>query len=60
MDDSKVLVNIDRFANTTAATIPLGLVDAGRAKEIAQGRSCAADCRGRGFTTGAVLMRWAY
>ena len=28
VDDSKILVNIDRFGNTTAATIPLGLMDA--------------------------------
>ena len=33
VDDSKVMVNIDRFGNTTAGTIPLGLRDA-----VAEGR----------------------
>lgn len=60
IDDSKVLVNIDRFANTTAATIPLGLRDA-----VAQGRLRKGDLVlivtvGAGYTTGGVLLRWAY
>ena len=60
VDDSKVLVNIDRYGNTTAATIPLGLVDA-----IAQGRLRKGDLIllmsvGAGYTTGGVLVRWAY
>jgi len=60
VDDSKVMVNIDRFANTTAGTIPLGLRDA-----VAQGRLRKGDLVllvsvGAGYTTGGVLMRWAY
>ncbi|MGH9717070.1 MAG: beta-ketoacyl-ACP synthase III [Candidatus Acidiferrales bacterium] len=60
VDDSKVMVNIDRYGNTTAATIPLGLMDA-----VAQGRLRKGDlvlliAVGAGYTTGAVLMRWAY
>jgi 3-oxoacyl-[acyl-carrier-protein] synthase III len=60
LDDSKVLVNIDRYGNTTAGTIPLGLRDA-----IAQGRLKKGDlvllvAVGAGFTTGGVLLRWAY
>jgi 3-oxoacyl-[acyl-carrier-protein] synthase-3 len=60
VDDSKVMVNIDRYGNTTAGTIPLGLRDA-----IAEGRLKKGDlvllvAVGAGYTTGGVLMRWAY
>jgi 3-oxoacyl-[acyl-carrier-protein] synthase III len=60
VDDSKVLVNIDRFANTTAATIPLGLVDAVEQKRLRKGDLVLLIAVGAGYTTGAVLMRWAY
>jgi 3-oxoacyl-[acyl-carrier-protein] synthase-3 len=60
MDDSKVLVNIDRFGNTTAGTIPLGLVDAVEQKRLRNGDLVLLISVGAGYTTGAVLMRWAY
>jgi 3-oxoacyl-[acyl-carrier-protein] synthase III len=60
LEDSKVMVNIDRYGNTTAATIPLGLRDA-----VAQGRIKKGDLVlvltvGAGYTTGGILLRWAY
>jgi 3-oxoacyl-[acyl-carrier-protein] synthase-3 len=60
LDDSKVMVNIERFGNTTGGTIPLGLRDA-----VAQGRLHKGDlvllmAVGAGFTTGGMLLRWAY
>jgi 3-oxoacyl-[acyl-carrier-protein] synthase III len=60
VDDSKVIVNIDRFANTTAATIPLGLMDAVEQKRLRKGDLVLLIAVGAGYTTGAVLMRWAY
>ena len=59
VDDSKIMVNIDRYGNTTAATIPLGLRDA-----VEQGRLIPGDLVllisvGAGYTTGGVLLRWA-
>ena len=60
VDDSKVLVNIDRFGNTTAATIPLGLVDALEQKRLRKGDLVLLIAVGAGYTTGAVLLRWAY
>jgi 3-oxoacyl-[acyl-carrier-protein] synthase-3 len=60
LDDSKVLVNIDRYANTTAGTIPLGLVDAVEQKRLRKGDLVLLITVGAGFTTGAILMRWAY
>jgi len=60
LDDSKILINIDRYGNTTAGTIPLGLCDA-----IAQGRLKKGDLLllvavGAGYTTGGMLLRWSY
>lgn len=60
IDQSKVVINIERFGNTTAATIPLALNDA-----IADGRLKKGDlvllCSvGAGFTVGSVLLRWGY
>jgi len=60
IEDCKVMVNIDKFGNTTAGTIPLGLHDA-----VAQGRLRKGDlvlmvAVGAGYTTGGVLLRWAY
>jgi 3-oxoacyl-[acyl-carrier-protein] synthase-3 len=60
IEDSKVMVNIDRYGNTTAGTIPLGLRDA-----VEQGRLCKGDLVlivtvGAGYTTGGILLRWAY
>lgn len=60
LGDSKVMVNIDRFANTTAATIPLGLMDAVEQKRVRKGDLVLMITVGAGFTTGAVLLRWAY
>jgi 3-oxoacyl-[acyl-carrier-protein] synthase-3 len=60
VDDSKVLVNIDRFGNTTAATIPLGLMDALEQKRLSKGDLVLLIAVGAGYTTGAILMRWAY
>ena len=60
VDDSKVLINIDRLGNTTAATIPLGLVDAVEQKRLHKGDLVLLIAVGAGYTTGALLMRWAY
>ncbi len=60
VDDSKVLVNIDHFGNTTAATIPLGLMDALEQKRLRKGDLVLLIAVGAGYTTGAILMRWAY
>jgi 3-oxoacyl-[acyl-carrier-protein] synthase-3 len=60
VDDSKVMVNIDRFANTTAATIPLGLRDAVEQGRLHKGDLVLIATVGAGYTTGGVLLRWAY
>jgi 3-oxoacyl-[acyl-carrier-protein] synthase III len=60
LDDSKVMVNIDHFGNTTAGTIPLGLMEAVEQKRLKKGDLVLMIAVGAGYTTGAVLMRWAY
>jgi 3-oxoacyl-[acyl-carrier-protein] synthase III len=60
IDDSKVIVNIDRYGNTTAGTIPLGLEEAVAQKRLRKGDLVLMIAVGAGYTTGAVLMRWAY
>jgi 3-oxoacyl-[acyl-carrier-protein] synthase III len=60
VDDSKVLVNIDRYANTTAGTIPLGLCDAVKQGRLQKGDLVLIVTVGAGYTAGGVLLRWAY
>ena len=58
--DSKVMVNIDRYGNTTAGTIPLGLRDAVEQGRLHKGDLVLLVSVGAGYTTGGVLLRWAY
>jgi 3-oxoacyl-[acyl-carrier-protein] synthase-3 len=60
VDDSKVMVNIDRYGNTTAGTIPLGLRDAVQQGRLRKGDLVLIVAVGAGYTTGGVLLRWAY
>ena len=60
VDDSKVMVNIDRYGNTTGGTIPLGLRDAVDEGRLHKGDLVLIVTVGAGYTTGGVLLRWAY
>src|SRR6202167_1418905 len=60
IEDSKVMINIDHFGNTTAGTIPLGLIGAVEQKSVKKGDLVLLIAVGAGYTTGAVLMRWCY
>jgi 3-oxoacyl-[acyl-carrier-protein] synthase-3 len=60
VDDSKVLVNIDRYGNTTAGTIPLGLCDALQQGRLRKGDLVMLVAVGAGYTSGGMLLRWAY
>ena len=60
LPDEKVMVNIDRYANTTAGTIPLGLADAVAEGKLKKGDLVLLMAVGAGYTTGSVLLRWAY
>jgi 3-oxoacyl-[acyl-carrier-protein] synthase-3 len=60
IDPQKVVINIERFGNTTAATIPLALVDAIGTGRLKKGDRVLLASVGAGFTAGAVLLRWAF
>jgi len=55
-----VIVNICRYGNTTAATIPLGMETALEQGKLKKGDLVLLASVGAGFTAGATLLRWAY
>jgi 3-oxoacyl-[acyl-carrier-protein] synthase III len=60
IDPNKVIINIERFGNTTAATIPLALNDAVCAGRLKKGNLVLLASVGAGFTVGSVLLRWGF
>jgi 3-oxoacyl-[acyl-carrier-protein] synthase-3 len=60
IESSKVIINIERFGNTTAGTIPLALNDAVTSGRLKKGDLVLLASVGAGFTVGAVLLRWSY
>lgn len=55
-----VVINIDRYGNTTAGTIPLAMNTAVEEGKLKKGSLVMIASVGAGFTVGAALMRWAY
>jgi 3-oxoacyl-[acyl-carrier-protein] synthase-3 len=53
----QVMLNIERYGNTTAATIPLCLWD--YEKELKKGDNLILTSFGAGFTWGAIYLKWA-
>jgi 3-oxoacyl-[acyl-carrier-protein] synthase-3 len=56
----RIIINIDRFGNTTAATIPLAARDAVESGKLQKGDLVLFAAVGAGFTIGTNLWRWAY
>jgi len=54
----KVIINLDRYGNTSAATIPTALDEAIRDGRIKEGQTVLTDAFGSGLTAGAMLFRW--
>jgi 3-oxoacyl-[acyl-carrier-protein] synthase-3 len=54
----KVVINIDRYGNTTGATIPLATRDALRCGKLKKGDLVLFAAVGAGYTVGANLWRW--
>ena len=54
----KVVVTIDRHANTSAASIPLALAEAAADGRIQPGHLVLMEAMGGGFTWGSALVRW--
>lgn len=58
LEKEKCMINIDKFGNTTAATIPLCLWD--YESRLKKGDNLVLSAFGGGFTWGAVYVKWAY
>ena len=58
LDPSKVMVNIERYGNTTSATLPLCMWE--WEKKLKKGDNLILSAFGAGFTWGAIYLKWAY
>jgi 3-oxoacyl-[acyl-carrier-protein] synthase III len=58
ISDEKVMMNIQRYGNTTGGTIPLLLWD--YEKQLKKGDNLLLAAFGGGFTWGAIYVKWAY
>lgn len=59
LDRSKVMINIDKYGNTTAATIPLCLSEWWQCGKLRRGQNIVLASFGAGYTWGAALVRWS-
>jgi 3-oxoacyl-[acyl-carrier-protein] synthase-3 len=55
----KVVINLEKYGNTTAGTIPLALADARAQGRLKKGNLVLLASVGAGFTVGSVLLRWS-
>jgi 3-oxoacyl-[acyl-carrier-protein] synthase-3 len=60
MRPESVIINIERYGNTTAGTIPLAMETARQEGKLKKGSLVLLASVGAGFTVGATLLRWAY
>ncbi|HVO79787.1 MAG TPA: beta-ketoacyl-ACP synthase III [Terriglobales bacterium] len=60
LNAGSVIINIDRYGNTTAATIPLAMQTAREEGKLKKGDLVMLASVGAGFTVAAALLRWAY
>ena len=58
VDESKVLINIEKYGNTTSATLPLLLSDFEH--KFKKGDNLIFAAFGGGFTWGSIYLKWAY
>ena len=58
MTDEKVMINIQRYGNTSAATVPIALDEAIREGRVEKGKLVVLVAFGAGLTWGATLLRW--
>ena len=56
----RIVINIERYGNTTAGTIPLATQDAVSSGRLKKGDLVLFAAVGAGYTVGAALWRWAY
>ncbi len=60
LTEEQIVINIDRYGNTTAATIPLAMDTARSSDRLSKGDLVLIASVGAGFTVGASLLRWEF
>lgn len=60
LSEDKVMVNIDKYGNTTAGTIPICLSEWSEQGKLKKGDKIVLSSFGAGFTWGAILVNWSY
>jgi 3-oxoacyl-[acyl-carrier-protein] synthase-3 len=58
LSEDKVMINIERYGNTSAATVPVALHEARVSARLPQGKLVVLVAFGAGLTWGATLLRW--
>ena len=58
LKDSQVMINIDRYANTTSATLPICISEAAENNILDQGDNVLLSTFGAGFTWGSMYIKW--
>lgn len=58
LDKNKVMINIQKYGNTTSATLPLCLWE--WEKQLKKGDNLILSSFGGGFTWGSIYLKWAY
>jgi 3-oxoacyl-[acyl-carrier-protein] synthase-3 len=59
LDANRVIININKYGNTTAATIPMAMSETYRDRKLKKGDWVVLAAFGAGYTWGSVLLRWA-
>jgi 3-oxoacyl-[acyl-carrier-protein] synthase III len=60
MPEDRVIINIDRYGNTTAGTIPIAMNTAIEEGRLKKGDLVLLASVGAGFTAAATLLRWEF
>ena len=56
---NQILINIDKYANTTAATIPISLAEASEKNILKKHDNVILSAFGAGFTWGSTYLKWS-
>jgi 3-oxoacyl-[acyl-carrier-protein] synthase III len=60
LPDDRVVRNIHKYGNTTAATIPLAMHDAIRTGKLKKGNTVLLAAVGAGYTVASMVLKWAF
>jgi 3-oxoacyl-[acyl-carrier-protein] synthase-3 len=58
LDDEKIVINIDRYGNTSSASIPIALAEAAEAGRLKEGSTVLMSAVGAGLTWGSAVLTW--